>query len=327
MNSVNRRATSRTKWLGIALMLAAGSGLLALQLPVYAQNREQAGHRWVDVWSTPVNLGTVINTAASENHPALSKDGLTLYFGSNRAGGFGLTDIWVTHRETEDGEWDPPTNVAVLNSSADEGAPSLSRDGHWMFFQSTRPGGYGGTDLWVSWRQHTQDDFGWETPVNLGPVVNFEWEDMGPFLLEGDEGAPTELYFSNNRRGAAGYMDIVVSALQEDGTFGAPELVAELATSSNEYRPQLTANGLDIVFMSNRPGGLGSADIWMSTRPSRFEPWTTPIDLVAVNSTAQEAQPTISGDGRTLVFMSQRSGGSGGADLWMSTRTRVRAER
>jgi hypothetical protein len=327
MSRPNPRSHGGRRWLWTVLVLAAGAALLVLQLPVSADRVGQDGGRWEEVWSTPLNLGPVINTAADENTPALSKDGLTLYFSSTGAGGQGKSDIWVTHRADDDGPWDPPVNVLSINSAEAESQPALSRNGHWMFFSSSRAGGQGGGDIWVSWRQFTDDDLGWETPVNLGPVVNFQYEDQGPFLLQGEDGQPSELYFSNNRRLAVGYMDIVVSRLQEDGTFGPPELVPELCTPFNEWRPQLAASGRELVFMSNRPGGLGAADIWMSHRPSRLEPWALPINPTAVNSASQDAQPTLSDDGRTLIFMSQRPGGYGGSDLWMSTRSRVKVDR
>ena len=68
-------------------------------------------------WSAPVNLGPVINTAANETGPTLSKKGLSLYFSSNRAGSVGQGDIWVSQRNSEDEPWGVPINVAVLNSS------------------------------------------------------------------------------------------------------------------------------------------------------------------------------------------------------------------
>ena len=60
----------------------------------------------------------------------------------------------------------------IINTEANERSPALSRDGHYLFFATTRAGGSGGFDIWVSWRHDTRDDFGWQTPVNLGTQFN-----------------------------------------------------------------------------------------------------------------------------------------------------------
>jgi Tol biopolymer transport system component len=100
-----------------------------------------------------------------------------------------------------------------------------------------------------------------------------------------------------------------------------------LSSPSNEFRPQLTHDGLEIFFASNRPGGLGLQDIWTSTRPDLFSPWDPPVNLDAINTSANDGQPTISADRKVLLFTSTRPGGYGGQDLWMSVRTRVKPGR
>src|SRR6478672_11749244 len=80
-------------------------------------------------WSTPVNLGPVLNTTAVDDDPFESKDGLTLYFvsGTGRKPNFGGRDIWVTHRPSIDSPWDPPRNLGpIVNSASHEQKPTLS---------------------------------------------------------------------------------------------------------------------------------------------------------------------------------------------------------
>src|SRR5262249_15262715 len=104
-------------------------------------------------WSTPVNLGTIINSPSVDAGAAISKNGLSLYFNSDRPGGFGNQDIWVSHRATLDAPWGLPLNLgSVINTDALESVPSFSRDEHWMFFNSNRPGGSGQVDAWASYR-------------------------------------------------------------------------------------------------------------------------------------------------------------------------------
>src|SRR5712692_5930804 len=97
-------------------------------------------------WSEPVNLGAVVNSNVLDAAPTLSKDGLSLYLTSNRPGGFGGNDLWVSHRDCEDCAWGTPVNLGpVINSPAIENRASLSSDGHLLFFFSDRSGGHGST--------------------------------------------------------------------------------------------------------------------------------------------------------------------------------------
>jgi Tol biopolymer transport system component len=92
--------------------------------------------------------------------------------------------------------------------------------------------------------------------------------------------------------------------------------------ATNDGHPSVRRDGREIVFYSNRTGGAGGIDLWMSTRRSVHEPWSTPMNMGApFNTTANETQPSLSHDARTLIFTSNRPGGLGGNDIWMSTRT------
>ena len=107
-----------------------------------------------DKWSEPVNLGPPVNSPASEFSPSISADGLSLffstgYFGSPRCGGAGGGDIWVSTRSTKDGPWQEPVNLGpTINSWAEELLPYISADGSTLYFTSSRPGGFGNSDLW-----------------------------------------------------------------------------------------------------------------------------------------------------------------------------------
>src|SRR5438876_752269 len=174
--------------------------ITALALSAMSISSPAAGPRYSD-WSEPVNLGPIINSSANDNHPAISKDGLSLYFTSNRTGGYGGDDIWVSQRVKVVDLWGPPENLGpTINTANDDGVPTFSRNGHWMFFGSTRPGGYGGSDIWASYRQHVHDDFDWQPPVNLGLGVNTATDEDGPTLFDDDETDVTTLYFTSLNR-------------------------------------------------------------------------------------------------------------------------------
>jgi WD40-like Beta Propeller Repeat len=280
-------------------------------------------------WSAPVNLGPTVNATDSNNvAPALSKDGLSLYFTSTRPGGFGGDDIYVSHRYSTDDPWGPPINLGpTINTTLNEREPAFSRDGHLMFFVSNRLG-MGGTDIWVSRRIHTDDDFGWQTPENLGAGVNSSLADTGPSYFANDELGTPQLFFSSNRSGA-NISRVYVSEQAADGSFGPAVLIPELGvTSPGGVTPSIRHDGLEIFLTSNRPGSIANtADLWVSTRETVFDPWSEPINLgPTVNSTLVENLPEISSDGKTLFFSSNRTGSIGLVDLWMSTRTKLHGE-
>ena len=316
-----------------ALLLA----LLILPQMVQAQWTATVGARTDDKgiqaqfseWSPPVNLGTPVNTpGVNTSAPALSKDGLSLYFHSDGPGGFGGNDIWVSHRASREDAWGEPVNLGpTINTAANEDVPSFSRDGHTMYFNSDRPGGFGRRDIWISRRANTHDDFGWEEPVNAGPGINSAFDDAGASYLENEEAGTALLYFGSSRP-AGLFLDIYVSAQAADGSWGPAVLVPELNSPLNEQRPSVRFDGLELFLDSDRLGTFGLRDLWVSTRETALDPWSAPVNLGAtVNSTFIDRQPFIASDRETLFFCSNRPGGIGGPgkfDIYMTTRERTR---
>ena len=99
-------------------------------------------------WSAPVSLGPTIDSKCNDQHPALSKDGLTLVFASNRAANAAdaclpAVHLWVTQRDSLDSPWEAPHPLSMLNSPFDstyeDMAANFTTDGHWLFFHSQRP--------------------------------------------------------------------------------------------------------------------------------------------------------------------------------------------
>jgi len=276
-------------------------------------------------WSAPVNLGPIVNSSFNDFAPAVSKDELSLYFSSDRPGGYGSTDIWVSRRNSRDDPWGTPVNLGPsVNTSFGERAPAFSRDGHWMFFVSERPGGLGADDIWASWRTNIHDDFGWQAPINLGAGVNGATFDAGATFFENEDAGTPLLFFGSTRAGGPGGEDIYVSAQLANGSFGPATLVSELSSPQSDRRPTIRFDGLEIIFFSNRSGTLGGADLWASTRETVFERWSAPVNLGAVvNSTFNEGPSYLSADGRTLFVTSDRPGGFGSGDLYVTIRQRI----
>jgi len=115
---------------------------------------------WQEPWGPPVNLGPNVNLSSQDLECGVSADGLALFFCSDRSGGVGSYDLWMTTRKSRNDPWRPPVNLgASVNTGSAEGSPALSSDMKTLYFASTRPGGYGSDDIY-------------ETPIL--PVVDFD---------------------------------------------------------------------------------------------------------------------------------------------------------
>lgn len=291
-------------------------------------------------WSAPSTLGAPVNTAFAEQGPAISKDGLSLYFQClDCPGGYGGVDIWVSERRSIHKPWGPPQNLGpAINTAANDGSPALSSDGRRLFFDSDRTGGVGGFDIYVAQRRHKRDNLGWQTAVNLGPAVNTTANEQGAEYLKGDENEDardgeddadetTTLYFASDRVGGPGLADIYTIALHADGTFGLPMLAEGINTPSRESGPGIRSDGLELFFVSDRAGGFGGVDLWVATRASTSDPWSTPVNMgQPINSEKPEGGPALSFDGTSLYFHSARTGNVGGAffDVLLATREKLK---
>jgi hypothetical protein len=260
----------------------------------------------------PTNLGPTVNSSYSEWPPSISADGLSLYFCSDRPGGYGGRDLWVTTRPTKDDEWDAPLNLGpTVNSSAKEALPSISADGLSLFFESTRTGGYGGHDLWVTIRATKDDD--WGTPVNLGPMVNSLSNDATPGISTDG----LSLFFESDRSGGYGSFDILVTTRTTPyADWSAPvNLGATVNSPAWDGIPSISADGLALFFMSKRAGGYGADDIWVTTRKAKDDQWEEPVNLGPTVNSGNEAPGSISADG-LFLFFDFLQGGYGGGDMW-----------
>ena len=274
-------------------------------------------------WSEPVNLGPVINSGFVDANASLSPDGHALYFISTRPGGFGGNDIWMSQRQCLACPWEEPMNLgAVINTNAIEASPSVSEDGQLLFFYSTKAGGFGGADIYVSHRISTSaaGDV-WDDPVNLGPDVNTAAAEQGPYYVKVSGEANASVYF--NRPGPTGSTDIYKVFISHDGVpLGPAVLVPELSDPAGfDQKVAVRADGHELFLSAIRSGGFGSFDIYRFTRQSTNDPWSAPEHLDApINTPDIDSQPSLSRDGKTLIFTSIRPGGYGVQDLWMSTR-------
>jgi hypothetical protein len=266
------------------------------------------------VFGEPTDLGSTVNSSAEDSTPNISTDGLELYFRSNRSGGSGNYDVWVTTRDTTDDEWGPPVNLGpAVNTSATDSCPSVSADGLSLFLMSNRTGGHGGMDMWVTTRPTTNDP--WTTPVNLGTAINSSANDGCPSISADG----LTLFYKAGGLGGYGGDDLWAStrtAADEDWPSPA-NLGATVNTAYTDCCPSISGDDLALFFHSDRPGSLGFLDVWVTTRADVSEPWRAPVNLgTGINTPSYDWAPDVSSDGLTLFFASNRSGGSGADDIW-----------
>ncbi|MBE0645052.1 MAG: PD40 domain-containing protein [Bacteroidetes bacterium] len=154
-------------------------------------------------WRNVRNLGTNVNSPFWDSQASISPDGLMLFFISERPGGSGGTDIWMSSR-SYGGEWKPAVNLGrTINTIGDEFAPYIAADNKTLYFSSDMLPGIGGQDVYRS----KNTGSGWSSPQHLGTPINSEYDDYFCSLKLNSE----DLYFSSNRTGGSGDLDIYLA--------------------------------------------------------------------------------------------------------------------
>src|SRR5918995_1355120 len=229
---------------------------------------------------------------------------------SNRPGGKGGLDIWVASRASASAPWGAPVNLPEpINSDADDFCPTpIHGDGLLFVSRRTIEGvtcGLG--DIYFTRRDPA------------GP--NSALDEQGPSYVQG------RLYFSRSSLPPGNSGELYVSNKHGDMSFGAASPIVELnEAGANDIQPNVRKDGREIVFSSNRAGGLGGPDIWSATRASVNDPWSAPVNLGAnVNTGFGESRPSLSWDAHQLLFgragpMGTGEGGTGMSDVYVTIR-------
>ncbi|MHC4536295.1 MAG: LamG-like jellyroll fold domain-containing protein [Planctomycetota bacterium] len=289
--------------------------VLALGLAVEVANADFT-------FGEPVNLGPPFNSPSLDASFVLSADGLEVYIFSDRPGGLGYGDIWRSTRENADDPWGPLVNVQEINSRYNEVFPCLSADGLTLYFSDfyggwnaagDRPGGVGSRDLWMCTRLSTDDP--WGPPVNVDAPLNSGSHEIIPAISHDG----LTFIFASTRSGGLGNYDLWMSTRPTAESDWAAPVNMGPAVNSSAYDGDgcLSTDGLALFFCSDRPGGRGSWDLWMTTRPSQAAAWNPPVNLgPAINTSGGEGVPSLSPDQKMLYFVSNQPGGIGGWDMY-----------
>jgi outer membrane protein OmpA-like peptidoglycan-associated protein/tetratricopeptide (TPR) repeat protein len=264
-------------------------------------------YQTADGWSTPENLGRNFNTEFFESAPSLSPDKRDLYFTSNRPGGFGGNDIYVSHRN-DSGHWSPPENMGPnINTSGDESWPFIHADNNTLYFTSNGLPGYGGTDLFLV---RKNADGKWGTPENLGYPIN-TIENEGSLVVAADG---KTAYFASDRADTRGQLDIYTFELRSDvrpaktfwvkgkvydiktgkglpasvelGDLKNKRIVSKLQTDETGNYLTTLPVGNDYAFNVNRKGYLFYSANFMLSNPSSDSVYQMDIPLQPIEANA-----------------------------------------
>ncbi len=216
---------------------------------VYSADREGDGFANID------DVGSDVNDGDQNGSVALTPDGQYMIFAAYNHGvaGEGRTDLYSARKV--DGDWEDVQNLGVaVNSGSWDSNPSLSSDGKTLFFASDRPGGFGGTDIYVTVKTRE----GWTKAKNLGPSVNTPSDEMTPHIAYDNK----TFAFASNRSGGRGGFDIYFANINDGGVSSVSHPGGPINSPADEYFYYIIANSNVAYFASNRTGGTGGLDIY-----------------------------------------------------------------
>lgn len=248
-------------------------------------------------WGAPAPIAQ-LNTSDLEDDASLTADMLEVFFDSGRPPGAGLGDIWTAKRASVTDPFGAPTLVVELDSPADDTTPEIAPDGLELYWSSDRNVA-GNRDIWVATRATRQSAW-----ANLRRVTELAsgGADGDPQVLSDNK----TMYFSSTRLGTNN--DIMLATRPTPASpwqYQGPVLgVSELSREESQHwisDDQLT------IYFSTTDGT--NADILMATRASKTDPFGPATSMWSdVNTAAEEADPWVSPDQRTMVLTSDRDG-------------------
>jgi outer membrane protein OmpA-like peptidoglycan-associated protein/tetratricopeptide (TPR) repeat protein len=219
-------------------------------------------------WTAGSSFSTAINTKNNEGMAKLSADERFMYFaGCSRSDSKGGCDIYEVQLNDKKLKAIKPL-TGNLNSADWDSQPSISCDGTVMYFASNREGGFGGADIWRSFRQA---DGSWGIPENLGTDINTVGDEESPFIAPDG----VTLYFSSNGHPGMGEGDMYMTRLENNNWLEPINLGYPINSPFQDVGLFVKADGETAYFSSSRLGGQGGLDIYETSLPSALQPLGT----------------------------------------------------
>ena len=218
------------------------------------------------VWASRQVLAAPVTTGYNEGAQSISPDGnYLLYTMCNADYGIGSCDLYWAKRIGD--RWSRPRNFGTpVNSGAWESQPSMAADGMTIYFASSRPGGFGGMDIW---KTTMTSEGAFTAPENLGATINTPEDDAAPFIHSDGH----TLYFASNGRIGMGGYDLYYSTLQPDGSWSEPQnLGYPVNTWNDEVNIFINAQGTTAYIASDKSGGYGGLDLYSFALDDNLRP-------------------------------------------------------
>ena len=224
-----------------------------------------SSHKSVGEWLPREELGAPVKSGYNEGAQCISPDGKYLYTMCDADFGMGSCDLYWAKRIGD--RWSRPRNFgAPVNTSSWESQPSMAADGMTVYFASSRPGGFGGMDIWKT-TMTAEGEF--SVPVNLGPAINTPGDDAAPFIHSDGR----TLYFASNGRVGMGGYDLYYSTLQADGTWSEPvNMGYPINSPADEINVFINAHGTVAYIASDKDGGYGGLDLYSFELDDQLRP-------------------------------------------------------
>lgn len=223
---------------------------------IYISKKNKEG-----LWSKAQSIDKSINTANNEGALCLSADGKKLYFTAcDLPDGKGRCDIYFSKNES--GKWSKPINLGEpVNTAHWESQPRLSANGTTLYFSSSRPGGFGGLDIWYSL---LKPDGTWSEAKNMGENINSKGNEESPYIHFDNQ----TFYFDSDGLNGFGKKDLYVSKRNIYGKWEKAENIGfPLNTPENEASLIVSQNGRKAFIASERKDSKGLLDLYMFDLP------------------------------------------------------------
>ena len=216
-----------------------------------------------DKWQKAIAFPPPLNTNNNEGALSLSSDqSLLVYTACNREDGIGSCDLYYGNNDFKQFNF---INLGVdVNTKYWESQACFSSDRNFLYFVSNRPGGYGGTDIWIS--KITKEGF--SKPFNAGPIINTKYDEMSPYIHADN----LTLYFSSKGHTGMGDYDLFISKrIKPNGNWGSAKNLGFPINNHSSQNSLVVSTDGKTAFYNNTDGGFGSDDIFSFELPDEVK--------------------------------------------------------